>query len=226
MKESFVFYKSFNDAIACIEDDAERLKAYEVLMKYAIYGEKEDVGGVAGVVLNMAIPTIDANNRRYEKAKENGKFGKLGGRPKKVQEEPKDEADEAPEAEEEVQDETQITEMPAQEEKTEKQKKPSEPKTAHGEHGNVKLTEAEFERLCADYGEEETQEAIDYLDQYIAEKAYKSKSHNIALRRWVFDAVKERKAKQIQFQHRPRNFVNIPTRSEDMNALERQLVEN
>ena len=85
MKESFIFYKSFNDAIACIADDAERLKAYDGLMKYAIYGEKEDVDGVAGVVLNMAIPTIDANNRRYEKAKECAKYGKLGGRPKKVQ---------------------------------------------------------------------------------------------------------------------------------------------
>ena len=216
MKESFVFYKSFNDAIACISDDAERLKAYEVLMKYAIYGEKEDVDGVAGVVLNMAIPTIDANNRRYEKAKECAKYGKLGGRPKKVQEE-------KPETEEAKEEPKAPIEEPVKEEKP---KKPSEPKTGHGEHENVKLTAAEFERLVADYGEGMTREAIDFLDQYIAEKGYKSKSHNIALRRWVFDAIKERKAKQIQFTNRPRNFVNIPTRNEDLQALEDQLLEN
>ena len=62
-------------------------------------------------------------------------------------------------------------------------------------HTHVLLTEDEYERLKADYGEEKTEAAIKYLDDYISEKGYKSKSHNLTLRRWVFDALDERKDK-------------------------------
>ena len=37
--------------------------------------------------------------------------------------------------------------------------------------------------------------AITFLDEYIEEKGYKSKSHNLAIRRWVIDAVNEQEAK-------------------------------
>ena len=70
------------------------------------------------------------------------------------------------------------------------------PKTQYGEFGNVKLTADEHGSLEIEYGEIETQEAIKYLDEYIEEKGTKYKSHYMALRRWVYDAVKEKKAKK------------------------------
>ena len=81
-------------------------------------------------------------------------------------------------------------------------------KDIYGEYQNVKLTDNEFSRLINDYGEKETLEAIKYLDEYIEMKGTKYKSHNMALRKWVFDAVKRDKAKawgqdqksQTQFQ--------------------------
>jgi predicted Ser/Thr protein kinase len=54
------------------------------------------------------------------------------------------------------------------------------------------LTDDELERLYKDYGKELTDKAIDYLDGYIVEKKYKSASHNLAMRRWVFDAVSKK----------------------------------
>jgi hypothetical protein len=77
-----------------------------------------------------------------------------------------------------------------------KPKKKQEPKHKHGEHQKVLLTDSEFERLAADYGESLRDEAIIFLDAYIAEKGYKSQSHNLAIRRWVMDAVKERMARK------------------------------
>lgn len=71
-------------------------------------------------------------------------------------------------------------------------KKPKEPKETYGESGNVKLTIREYERLVEEYGSDLTQKAIEYLDWYIADKGYKSKSNYSAIRRWVIDAVKER----------------------------------
>lgn len=73
-----------------------------------------------------------------------------------------------------------------------KKTKPKEPKEVYGESGNVKLTIREYEKLVSDYGTELTQKAIEYLDWYIADKGYKSKSNYSAIRRWVIDAVKER----------------------------------
>lgn len=73
-----------------------------------------------------------------------------------------------------------------------------ETKHKYGEYKNVLLTYTELERLKQEFGEEQTQEAITYLDEYIEMKGYKAKSHNLALRKWVFDAVKEHQRKTPQ----------------------------
>ena len=67
-----------------------------------------------------------------------------------------------------------------------------EPKHRYGEYQKVLLTDKELKKLYTDFGEDTTEKAIAYLDMYIKEKEYKSKSHYLAMRRWVFDAVKER----------------------------------
>ena len=66
-------------------------------------------------------------------------------------------------------------------------------KNIYGEYKHVRLTEAEHERLVKDYGENQATSAIKYLDEYIEMKGAKYKSHNLALRKWVFDAVKQKK---------------------------------
>jgi len=80
------------------------------------------------------------------------------------------------------------------EEKEEKEVK--EVKNIYGEYHHVRLTESEWDKLCNEYGNAATHEAITFLDEYIEMKGYKAKSHYLALRKWVFDAVKERKSRQ------------------------------
>lgn len=70
--------------------------------------------------------------------------------------------------------------------------KPKEPKETFGEYRNVRLTQKEKEKLEQEFGVVKTDKAIRYLDEYIEEKHYKSASHYLALRRWVFNAVDER----------------------------------
>ena len=64
-----------------------------------------------------------------------------------------------------------------------------------GEYNHVKLTDKEYDTLKNDFGIDETKEAIKYLDEYIEMKGTKYTSHYMALRKWVFDAVKEKKRK-------------------------------
>lgn len=80
-------------------------------------------------------------------------------------------------------DKDSINNIPAPKEKKVKHK--------HGEYQHVLLTDDEFNKLATDYGESVRDKAITFLDEYIEEKGYKSKSHNLAIRRWVIDAVKK-----------------------------------
>ncbi len=91
--------------------------------------------------------------------------------------------------------------LPCQEEienisKPKDNKKQTEEKHHYGEYKHVLLTEKQLDKLFVDYGEIETNEAIKFLDEYIQMKGYKAKDHNLALRKWVFDAVDEDKRKK------------------------------
>ena len=82
------------------------------------------------------------------------------------------------------------------------QPKPKRTKPAkhkHGEFQKVLLTDPEFKKLADDFGSDLRDKAISFLDAYIEEKGYKSKSHNLAIRRWVIDAVKENEAKPKRY---------------------------
>ena len=59
------------------------------------------------------------------------------------------------------------------------------------------MTDAEYNRLCDEYGEIRTSEAIRYLDEYKERKGYKSKNDNLTLRKWVFKALDEDRAKDM-----------------------------
>ncbi len=70
-----------------------------------------------------------------------------------------------------------------------------EPKHKYGEYNHVLLTDSDRERLVNDYGEDSVHAAIKYLDEYIETSGKKYKNHYLVMRKWVFDAIKERKGK-------------------------------
>lgn len=76
-----------------------------------------------------------------------------------------------------------------------KSQKPAKHK--HGEFQKVLLTDEELQKLTYEYGDILTLEAITFLDEYIEEKAYKSKSHYLAIKRWVIEAVQEKRKKTV-----------------------------
>ena len=84
-------------------------------------------------------------------------------------------------------------------------KKPD--KKLYGEF--VELTEEEYARLLADYGEQDLAWMIQRLDIYLGQNEKNRKkytSHNHVLRGWVSDRLKEEKEKQSKVaQFKPRN---------------------
>ena len=72
---------------------------------------------------------------------------------------------------------------------------PAEKNKTYGEYSHVKLKDTDVEKLIAAYGEETTNKAITYLDEYIEMKGYKAKNHYLCIKKWVIDAVKEKESK-------------------------------
>jgi uncharacterized protein YdaU (DUF1376 family) len=68
-------------------------------------------------------------------------------------------------------------------------------KSKYGSEHNVLLTREEIEKLRLDFPDE-ADDAIEFLSQYIAEKGYKAKCHNLTIRRWVIHAVQEKREKE------------------------------
>ena len=66
-------------------------------------------------------------------------------------------------------------------------------KHKHGEYGHVLLTDKEYQKLKADFNNAE--DLITYLDEAIEMKGYKYKSHYLAIRKWVVDAVNKKPEK-------------------------------
>lgn len=86
-RESFIFYQSFSDAIAEL-DDACRLAVYDAIVQYGLTGEMPEVSGVPKAIMTLIRPQIDANLRRYENGRKGAEHGKKGGRPRKNTGEP------------------------------------------------------------------------------------------------------------------------------------------
>ena len=89
-------------------------------------------------------------------------------------------------------------------------------KHKYGEYKNILLTDIEFSKLVKDYGEEQTLKAIKYLDEYVEMKGAKYKSHYLALKKWVFDAISKNNKFENQRQYSKEETNNIFTNVEDL----------
>jgi hypothetical protein len=76
-KDSFVFYRSFSEAIDDLPED-EQLKVYRAIKEYALNEREIELTGMARSFFKLIKPQLAANNRRY-------KHGKTGGRPRAEQ---------------------------------------------------------------------------------------------------------------------------------------------
>lgn len=82
------------------------------------------------------------------------------------------------------------------EEEYKEYKELKEIKNIYGEYKHVRLTQKQYDKLVTDFGERDTDDAIRFLDEYIQMKGYKAKDHNLAIRKWVLNAVKEDRNKR------------------------------
>ena len=81
MKDSFIFYRSFFEAISALCDE-DKLSMFNAICNLALNQEETELKPLPNAMFKLIKPQIDANNRRFNN-------GKKGGRPKQKQTENK-----------------------------------------------------------------------------------------------------------------------------------------
>ena len=74
-RESFIFYRSFYEAVADLDKES-RCTIYDMICRFALYGEEPDVKGTEKIIFRLIKPQLEANIKRADGAKR-------GGRPRK-----------------------------------------------------------------------------------------------------------------------------------------------
>ena len=214
-KKSFVVYMDWEEALSFFSD-AEVGEIFRALFQYTKNGVVPEFSHHSlNAVFSFMRSALDRDLIAYEKrCQKNRENGAKGGRPKKpieteenpqkpngFSEKPKkpDNDNDNDNDNENESDNDILSDSPSP-----KSKKPVKHK--HGEFQKVLLTDKEYQKLIDEYGEIATAKAITFLDEYIEEKGYKSKSHYLAIKRWVINAVQEKEKKPaVNNATRPKN---------------------
>lgn len=206
--DAFVFYKSYFEAAADLSAK-ERLKFYDALTGYALYGKEPDLPKCPARSLFIALkPAIDKGLKTSEKRRKaiNARWSSVSDKDdsKRIQTRYKIDTKETDVSSDCNSNEIQNDTLQDTRHKTQDTRLESIPESSsgtrpqkhkHGEYQHVLLTDEESSKLIADYGEAKYNAAVKFLDEYIEMKGYKAKSHYLAIRKWVMDAIKEREQK-------------------------------
>lgn len=198
-KDSAVMYRSFFDAVKLLDPEA-RLQAYEAYFDYAFDGVKySGIEPVISALLTIIKPSLDKARTRYETAVENGKKGgaPLGNQnaknnqkttrkqPENNQKTTKKQPENNLYVDVDVDDDVYEDINNARARAKPSAQKPKRHK--HGQYKHVALTDDEYDRLIADYGEEQTAAAIKKVDEYCEQHGKTYKNYNLTLRKWGFE---------------------------------------
>lgn len=188
MRDGFVFYRSFAEALNSIGDPTIELNLYRAIVEYGLNGTRPNLSGVESAIFTLITPQIDANQRRYEN-------GKRGGRPKanhkESEEEPKENQTETKpkpkETEVEPKEKEKVKEKDKVKDKEKVCKENDTPRIEfqYGQWLNVILTTDEFIKLGKEMGNRDRDYYIDRLSDYLKNNPKKSyASHYRTLLNW------------------------------------------
>jgi hypothetical protein len=188
MKDSIVFYKSFYECLKEFPNELQ-VEVYKAIFEKYFYDNEIELTGQAKGIFSLIKPNIDSANKRYFANLENGK---KGGRPKSKQK-PNDNPNETQlKPNNNLNDNVNDNDNDNDNVKVNDNEKV---KHKYGEYKHVLLTDNELEKLKRDYSN--YLDLIKYLDEYIEMKGYKAKNHYLAIKKWVIEAVNEKKKKEV-----------------------------
>lgn len=79
-RDSFIFYRSFKDAISDLPNN-EKLAVYDAIAEYALNYTEPELTGVAKTIWKLIKPQLEANWRRFQNGCKGKEHGVKGGNP-------------------------------------------------------------------------------------------------------------------------------------------------
>ena len=73
MRDSFIFYKSFYEAISKLKKKSDKLEIFEAIFKYIFYDEKTDLKDTPAMAFDLIKPQLDANNVKRQEGRKTKK---------------------------------------------------------------------------------------------------------------------------------------------------------
>lgn len=171
MRDQFTFSRTFWEAISPLPKTVQ-VEAIMALCAYALDDvEPDGLSPMAAALFLLVRPSLDASAKMSAGGKKRAK------RPQPAAEDP------APQAE--PREEPAQEEVPSEKKDTAPAKHTAPPKKARAPYGWVKLTDAEYERLCRDLGEAEATYWIRLVDEMAQSTWNKNgwKDWNLTVRR-------------------------------------------
>ena len=200
MTDAAIIYRSHVEAIELLPEE-EQLKAYKAIVAYCMDDTVPD-DMIGKYTLAMARPLLDSWKAKRQAGQKGGKAKQTEADGSKAKQA---EANRSKPKQTEADGSTGEAKVKV---KVKEKVKEKDIKHVYGEYKHVHLTDDEHDKLVSEHGIDKTAQAIRFLDEYIEEKGYKSKSHYMALLRWVFDAVEEKRKSPGK-----NRFQNFPSRS-------------
>ena len=177
MKDSFVFYKSFYEAIHKVQDKSLKADIFEAICELALNENVIELDDTVGaIIMNLITPQTLANNERYEN-------GKKGGAPKGNQNAKKQLKQPMVDFKNNSKQPNVNVNVNENENVNVNKKENKKEKNVYGEFKNVLLTDDELEKLKQRFPDYELR--IEKLSNYIASKGVKYKSHYATILSWA-----------------------------------------
>ena len=92
-RDSFIFYRSFFEAIDGLPDTTQQNQIYKAIIQYSLDFTEPELEGISKTIWILIKPQLDANIKRYRNGLKGAEHGAKGGRPKtpkKPQDNPKE----------------------------------------------------------------------------------------------------------------------------------------
>ena len=181
--------------------DEQAGKLIKAIYEYVATGNTPQLDMTIDLVITPFITTLDKNKEKYEATcKKRAEAGAKGGKQKvanasKCKQNVANVADNDNEYDNEYDNDINNI-YTLSEVKTSTSGTAKASKHKYGEYKNVLLKDEELQALKDSYTNWE--ELIKYLDEYIEMKGYKAKSHYLAIKKWVVNAVKEKQTKGVK----------------------------
>lgn len=198
MRNSFVFYDSYFDAIDELDEEIQ-LKIFRLICKYALYKEEQEMSGIEKAVFLLIKPTIDSNEKRYENSKKGGE-----AKAKKIKKEKADVPEKNESKPDSVSDCGSVPEKSVNQSASVSESAPAKPVSdpvlvpeinADGmrKFGTVMLKASEYESLVNAYGEAKTCEYIKKVDTYQQSVGRTFNNNYDTILKWIIQDKKKEK---------------------------------